>query len=99
MKLKEQKEQREHDFERLVERQRQTIYSVCYLFATDRQEADDLAQEVLLRLWKGMDSFEGRSAERTWVYRVALNTCVTLDRQKHRRPQIDEGKQHQGRLL
>ena len=85
MKLKEQKEQREHDFERLVERQRQTIYSVCYLFATDRQEADDLAQEVLLRLWKGMDSFEGRSAERTWVYRVALNTCVTLDRQKHRR--------------
>jgi len=84
MKLKEQKEQREHDFERLVERQRQTIYSVCYLFATDRQEADDLAQEVLLRLWKGMDSFEGRSAERTWVYRVALNTCVTLARQKHR---------------
>lgn len=85
MKLNEQKEQRERDFERLVERQRQTIYSVCYLFATDRQEADDLAQEVLLRLWKGMDSFEGRSTERTWVYRVALNTCVTLDRQKRRR--------------
>ena len=80
------KEQQERDFERLVERQRQTIYSVCYLFANERQEADDLVQEVLIRLWKGFDSFEGRSSEKTWVYRVALNTCVTLDKRHRRRP-------------
>ena len=43
--MKKQKEQKERDFERLVERQRQTIYSVCYLFANERQEADDLVQE------------------------------------------------------
>ena len=59
------KEQKERDFERLVERQRQTIYSVCYLFANERQQADDLVQEVLIRLWKGFDSFEGRSSEKT----------------------------------
>ena len=82
---KKKKEQQERDYERLVERQWQTIYSVCYLFANERQEADDLVQEVLIRLWKGFDSFEGRSSEKTWVYRVALNTCVTADKKQRRR--------------
>ncbi len=80
------KEQQERDFERLVERQRQTIYSVCYLFANERQQADDLFQEILIRLWRGFDGFEGRSSEKTWVYRVALNTCVTAnDKLLHRK--------------
>ena len=78
------KQQTERDFEQLVERQRQTIYSVCYLFANERQQADDLFQETLIRLWQGFDSFEGRSSEKTWVYRVALNTCVNINR-KHKR--------------
>ena len=78
------KEQLEADFEQMVERQRQTIYSVCYLFADERQLADDLFQETLIRLWQGFGSFEGRSTEKTWVYRVALNTCVNFDR-KHKR--------------
>ena len=78
------KEQLEADFEQLVERQRQTIYSVCYLFADERQHADDLFQETLIRLWQGFDTFEGRSTEKTWVYRIALNTCINMDR-KHRR--------------
>ncbi|MBO4738414.1 MAG: RNA polymerase sigma factor [Bacteroidales bacterium] len=81
MKLK---EQQERDFERLVQRQRQTIYSVCYLFANERQQADDLFQEVLIRLWKGFGNFEGRSSEKTWVYRVALNTCVTANQKQQR---------------
>ena len=85
MKQKKDKEQKERDFERLVQEQRQTIYSVCYLFANDRQEADDLAQEVLIRLWQGIDGFEGRSSAKTWVYRVALNTCVTADKKQRRR--------------
>ena len=78
------KQQIERDFEQLVERQRQTIYSVCYLFANERQQADDLFQETLMRLWQGFDSFEGRSTEKTWVYRVALNTCVNINH-KHKR--------------
>jgi RNA polymerase sigma factor (sigma-70 family) len=86
MKQKKDKEQKEREFERLVQEQRQTIYSVCYLFADDRQQADDLVQEVLIRLWQGIDSFEGRSSAKTWVYRVALNTCVTLDKRHRRRP-------------
>ena len=69
-----------------MEEQRQTIYSVCYLFASDRQQADDLVQEVLIRLWRGIDGFKGRSSAKTWGYRVALNTCVTLDKRHRRRP-------------
>ena len=79
------KEQIERDFEQLVERQRQTIYSVCYLFANERQQADDLFQETLIRLWQGFESFEGRSTEKTWVYRVALNSCINMDRKHSRR--------------
>ncbi|MBQ4477277.1 MAG: sigma-70 family RNA polymerase sigma factor [Bacteroidales bacterium] len=86
MKQKKEKEQKERDFEKLVQEHRQTIYSVCYLFANDRQEADDLAQEVLIHLWQGFENFEGRSSAKTWVYRVALNTCVTLDKRQRRRP-------------
>ena len=78
--------QHEADFEHMVERQRQTIYSVCYLFADERQLADDLFQETLIRLWQGFDLFEERSSERTWVYRVALNTCINFDRKHRRRP-------------
>ena len=62
MKQKKDKEQKERDFERLMQEQRQTIYSVCYLFANDRQEADDLAQEVLIRLWQGIDLFDEEEA-------------------------------------
>ena len=47
-------------------------------------EVNDLFQEVLIRLWQGFANFEGRSDVKTWIYRVALNTCITLDRKKRR---------------
>ena len=45
---------------------------------------NDLFQEVLVNLWKGFESFEHRSNIRTWIYRVALNTCISIDRKKRR---------------
>ena len=48
----------------------------------------DLFQEVLVNLWKSFPTFEGRSDVRTWVYRVALNVCVSLDRKKKRRKTV-----------
>jgi RNA polymerase sigma-70 factor (ECF subfamily) len=50
------------------------------MFAKRSSEADDLFQEVLINLWKGYSSFEGRSEVATWVWRVSLNTCITADR-------------------
>ena len=70
----------EKDFERLIAEHKTTICTVCYMFAKRSSEADDLFQEVLINLWKGYSSFEGRSEVATWVWRVSLNTCITADR-------------------
>ena len=75
----------EKEFARMVREQKTTIYTVCYMFSKDNDEVNDLFQEILVNLWKGFDSFQGRSDIRTWVYRVALNTCITIDRKRKRR--------------
>ena len=58
---------------------------VCYMFSKDSEQVQDLYQECLINLWKSMSSFEGRSNMRTWIWRVSLNTCISVDRQKRRR--------------
>ena len=68
----------------MVEQQKSTIYTVCYMFSKDQDEVSDLFQEVLVNLWKSFPQFEGCSDIRTWVYRVAMNVCVSLDRKKKR---------------
>ncbi len=76
---------KETQFTKMVREHRSTIYSVCYMFSNNEDEVNDLFQEVLIQLWQGWDKFEGRSSLRTWVYRVSLNTCITIDRKKKRR--------------
>ena len=61
-----------------------TIYAVCYLFSKDQDEVADLFQECLINLWKSWASYEGRSDVKTWIYRVSLNVCVSLDRKRKR---------------
>lgn len=72
-------------FSKVVKDNKSTIYSVCYMFSNDSDEVADLFQEVLVRLWRGFDSFHGQSNIKTWIYRVALNTCITIDRKKKRK--------------
>ncbi|MBR6841665.1 MAG: sigma-70 family RNA polymerase sigma factor [Prevotella sp.] len=74
----------EQQFAQTVKEHKSTIYTVCYMFSQDADEVNDLFQEVLVNLWKGFSSFEHRSDIRTWIYRVALNTCISLDRKKRR---------------
>lgn len=78
-------ESNEKEFSKMVREHKTTIYTVCYMFSKDNDEVNDLFQEILVNLWKGFASFQGRSDIRTWVYRVALNTCITIDRKKKRR--------------
>ena len=76
-------------FSNLVREHKSTIYTVCYMFSKDNDEVADLFQEILIKLWKGFQSFAGRSDIKTWVYRVSLNTCISLDRKKKRRKKSD----------
>ena len=78
-------EQQEKDFSRMIREQKATIYTVCYMFSKDKEEIDDLFQEVLVKLWQGYDSFQGKSDLLTWIYKVSLNTCISIDRKKKRR--------------
>jgi RNA polymerase sigma-70 factor (ECF subfamily) len=54
------------------------------MFSKDEDEVNDLFQEVLINLWNGYEGFEHRSDIRSWVYRVALNTCISYDRKRRR---------------
>ena len=55
------------------------------MFSSDEQEVANLFQEVMIRLWQGLNSFDHRCNIKTWIYRVALNTCVSSDKKKRRR--------------
>lgn len=78
-------EPKEQEFTSFVKEHKSTIYTVCYMFSKDADEVNDLFQEILLNMWKGFDGFQGRSNIKTWIYKVALNTCITIDRKKKKR--------------
>jgi len=77
-------DQLEQRFEQTLKEQKDTIFTVCYMFSKDEDEVNDLFQEVLINLWNGYEGFEHRSDIRSWVYRVALNTCISYDRKRRR---------------
>jgi RNA polymerase sigma-70 factor (ECF subfamily) len=52
------------------------------MFSHDEEEVNDLFQETLINMWKGIDSFREESKISTWIYRVALNTCLLQERKK-----------------
>ncbi len=74
----------ETKFALTVKQNKNTIYTVCYMFSNDTDEVNDLFQEALINLWRGFSKFEGRSDIKTWIYRVTLNTCISLNRKKNR---------------
>ncbi len=77
-------EKLEQEFTKMVKEYRKTIYTVCYFFSDNPTEVDDLFQEVLINLWKGYPKFRGDSSVKTWIWRVSLNTCCTVQRGKRR---------------
>jgi len=64
-------------FDILVRRHQRTIYGVCYRFAGDHADASDLAQDAFVRAYRGLARFKGDAAFGTWLYRIAVNVCLT----------------------
>ncbi len=75
----------EQEFTRTIKEHKGTIYTVCYMFSKDSDEVADLFQEILINIWKGFEKFKGESSVRTWIWRISLNTCISLERKKSRR--------------
>lgn len=72
----------EKEFHRLVRDNEQAIYSICYLYSQNEDDARDLMQDTLVNLWNGLPKFRGDSSTRTWATRIAINTCISYKRKR-----------------
>jgi RNA polymerase sigma-70 factor, ECF subfamily len=82
----------EDAFAALVEPHRRELRALCYRMLGSVDDADDALQEVLVRAWRGLPGFEGRSSVRTWLFRIATNACLNrLERRPARTVPYDFG--------
>ena len=79
-------EQQKQRYLQIVEQYSTLIYKVCYMYADDAEHLKDLRQEVLANLWQGLEGYNGNSRMSTWIYRVAINTCITFFRRHGKHP-------------
>ncbi|EDP95003.1 RNA polymerase sigma factor [Kordia algicida OT-1] len=75
----------EHSFVTELERHQNIVHKVCRIYTSNKDQHNDLFQEITIQLWKAYPKFRGDSKFSTWMYRVALNTAITLYRKSKRR--------------
>lgn len=76
----------EKDFINLLAAHKALIYKVCFMYASNQEDLNDLYQEVVVNLWCAYPRFRNDSKISTWMYRIALNTCISDLRKK---PAVD----------
>ena len=75
--------EQEERFTKLVREYKNTVYTVCMMFAESPDETDALVQEALINLWRGFKTAD--DVCKSWVWRVTMNSCITIDRKKKRK--------------
>ena len=75
----------EDAYRRLIESHRRELHAHCYRMLGSVHDAEDALQDALLRAWRGLARFEGRSSLRSWLYKIATNACLDLIARRPRR--------------
>ncbi len=86
------RERDEKAFREIVERYRDTIYNLTYRMLGNREEAEDVSQEVFITVFKSIESFRGDSKFSTWLYRIAVNHCKNRIKYLSRRHDRDQSE-------
>lgn len=75
-------------FEKLIIKYERNIYNICLRMLNDEHEAYDAAQEVCMKIWRQIHTFEGNSKFSTWIYRIATNQCLDMLRKYKNKNEI-----------
>jgi len=75
-----------NDFQILVERYQSLVFRTCMGFLHDKDDADDLTQDVFIQIYQSLNKFKGESAFSTWIYRIAVNASLNRVRKNSRSP-------------
>lgn len=78
----------EEGFEKLVKRYQDKVYTLCYRYSGNDEDAYDLAQEAFIKAYRSLGTFKGSSRFSTWLYRITTNVCLDEIRRKKRRIQV-----------
>lgn len=70
-------------FSKLIDAYQQKVFSTCISFVPNKEDAEDIAQEVFLEIFKSISKFKGDSKLSTWIYRIATNKCLEFIRKKN----------------
>ncbi len=79
---------KEHEtvFLNALEENQQRLFRICSIYSKDSEDAKDLFQEVLVHVWRSMDTFKSKSSFGTWMFRIAPNVCLQF-KSKHTKNQ------------
>jgi RNA polymerase sigma-70 factor, ECF subfamily len=77
-----------HAFEILLERYKQKVFHLAYSILRDETQAEDTAQDIFLRIWKGLPGYNGQASLSTWIYTISRNTCLTEVSKRAARPTL-----------
>lgn len=80
------KGQNESLFKKLFDENSKKIFNLCYGYTGDSDMANDLMQETFIKVWQHLEKFRNESQLSTWIYRIAVNTCLSHIRTAKRRP-------------
>lgn len=69
-------------FQTLVDEHKKILYKVCNSYCRNRDDREDLAQEIIIQLWRSFGSFDARCQFSTWMYRIALNVAISFYRRE-----------------